>query len=46
MLKKVLIWGCISFFIFMLAFRPSYVIDVVQTLGSGLRAIGDWVSFS
>lgn len=46
MLKKFLIWGLIATVIFTLAFRPSYAVDVVRTLGEGLIAIGNWFSWA
>lgn len=34
MLKKILVWGAISFLVFFVAFRPGPAVDVVSALGN------------
>lgn len=48
MFKKVLVWGCIAYVIFFVAFRPSAAADVIRTLGEVtgdiLAGVGDFFS--
>lgn len=40
MLKKTLIWGGVTFVIFMAAFRPGLLARAVRTLGDTVAMLG------
>lgn len=44
MVKKILTWGGIAFLLFFIAYRPESAMDVLSTLGNGVKDIGQGIA--